>query len=390
MRTPSVLTALILISLPAAAQSGGPLETELDFEWVTALYPISDHDADTEKAEILGELSLIGQTQKVLENGVRLRARGALRIQRDNPARPGGIGGFGGDVFAPVGAFSGYSSAQPLDDSDMRGRLETAYLQIDGGYGEVRLGKDRGVADRFHEGTKSVLSQARLDSTFLDPSGLATVRSRHNLTGPSAKLSYATPRLVGVRAGFSFTPNADADGLDRRPAAGTGGTAPETENAVEFALNATRRFRDSGFRVDLGLGWSSADVSANGLTAQYDTVESWSAGTRIEKDDWTIGTSWLTSDNGLPNSDYSAWSAGLHRDLYNTEFSAEYGQSEDDGAALDTNSWRIGAAREFGPSAKLAIAYLDDEIESPLHNWRSQGVVVEITLSQEIVRLTGN
>ena len=390
MRTASVITALTFLSWPATAQGGAPLETELDLEWVTALYPISDHEADTEKAEILGELSLIAQTQKVLENGVRLRARGALRLQRDNPSRPGGIGGFGGDVFAPVGAFSGLSSAAPLANSDMRGRLETAYFQIDGGYGEVRLGKDRGVADRFHEGTKSVLSQARLDSTFLDPSGLATIRSRHNLTGPSAKLSYATPRLVGVRAGLSFTPKAEADGLDRRPAAGTGGTAPETENAVEFALNATRRFRDSGLRIDVGLGWSNADVSATGLTSQYGTVESWSAGTRIEKDDWTFGTSWLTSDNGLPNSDYSAWSAGLHRDLYNTEFSAEYGQSEDDGAGLDSSGWRSGAAREFGPSTKLAIAYLNDEIESPLQNRRSQGVVVEITLSQEIVRLTGN
>lgn len=374
----------------AFAQAGAPLETELDAEAVAVIYPRSDHDGPQVAETLLGELSLSVKSQKVLDNGVRLLAHGTLRVQGDNPNRPGAIGGFGEDLSVPVGAFSGISTSVPISDSGTRARMELAYLQIDGGYGEVRIGKDRGVADRFHEGSKSVLGHARLDSTFLDPSGLSAIRSRHKLTGPSAKISYASPRLVGIRAGVSYTPEADADGLDRRPAAGTGGPSPATENAVEFALNATRRFRESGVRLDFGLGWSTADVSANNLTAPYGTVESWSAGTRIEKDDWTFGSSWLSSNNGLPDSDYSAWSTGLHRDWYGTEFSAEYGRAEDRGAALDSSGWRIGAARKFGKSAKLAIAYLEDDIETNAQEWDSQGVVVEITLSQEILRITGN
>lgn len=389
MRFTSVLTTCLICTAPTFAQGGAPLETEVDVEAVAVFYPLSDQDAPVDAETILGELSIMGQTEKVLDNGVRLLAHGTLRVQGDNQTRPGAIGGFGDDLFAPVGAFSGLSSAQPIPDSGSRARVELAYLQIDGGYGELRVGKDRGVADRFHEGSKSVLGHARLDSTFLDPTGLSTIRSRHKLTGPSAKISYASPRLLGVRAGMSFTPEANADGLDRRPAAGTSGISPLTENAVEFALNANRRFRDSGIRMDLGLGWSNADVSATGLAAPYSSVESWSAGTRIEKDDWTFGTSWLSSDNGLPNSDYSAWSAGLHREVYNTEFSAEYGQSTDDGAALDSSGWRIGAAREFGPSARLAIAWLRDEIETPLQTWESQGVVLEVTLSREMLRING-
>ena len=390
MRHACLVPTCLLLVYPTFAQGGAPIETEVEIESIVAVTPISDADSDIETESVVGELSLTGQSEKVFENGLRVRARGALRLQKDHPNRPGSIGGFGDTLLAPIGAFSGLSAAPALGESDMRIRLETAYLQIDGGYGEVRVGKDRGVATRFHEGAKSVLSHTRLDSPLLDPTGLTTTRSKHDLTGPSPKISYTTPRLIGIRAGASFTPHADADGLDRRPAAGTGGISPETENAIELALNATRRFRDSGWRFDVGLGWSSADVSTNGLTSQYETVESWSAGTRIEKDDWTFGTSWLSSDNGLQDADYEAWSAGLHREAYNTEFALEYGESRDDVARLESTGWRLGAARAFGPDTKVAIAYVRDEIESPTRTWDSQGVVVEITLSQKIVELTGN
>jgi len=390
MRHICLFVPCLLLALPGHAQGGAPLETELDVESVTLLTPLTNSDTDRDAETILGEVSLNGETEKVLESGLRIRARGALRVQRDHPSRPGGSGGFGDMPLAPTGAFSGLSAAPPINASDLRARVETAYLQIDGGYGEVRIGKDRGVASRFHEGARSVLSHGRLDTTLLDPTGLSAIRTRHDLTGPSAKISYASPRLVGIRAGASFTPDADADGLDRRPAASAGGLAPETQNAVELALNASRRFRESGWRVDVGLGWSSADVSTSALTSPYGSIETWSAGTRIEKDDWTFGTSWLSSDNGRSNGDYAAWSAGLHRKAYSTEFSAEYGEATDDGAGLESQGWRLGASRRFTPDTKLAIAYLNDEIESPLQTQRSQGIVVEITLSQKILQLTGN
>lgn len=390
IRTLALITPCFIPFSAGLAQADTPWETELEAESVTVVAPVSDADAPVDVSPILGEISLLGTTERVLENGVRLRARGALRVQADHPQRPGGIGGFGDNAVAGVGAFSGLSGAAPIDDSDIRARLETAYFQVDGGYGELRIGKDQGVGARFHEGAKSVLSHARLDSTLLDPTGLSTIRTRHDLTGPSVKLSYASPRLIGLRGGISFTPSADADGLDRRPSAGTGGFAPETENAIEVALNGTRRLRESGWRFDVGLAWSTADISNPSLLVPYDRVETFSGGTRIEKEDWTFGASWLGSNNGLPNSDYSAWSLGLHRDAYNTEFSVEFGQTEDDGAQLDSKSFRLGAARDFGESTKIALGYVEDRTESFGQNWDSRSIVVEITLSQEIVGITGN
>ena len=390
IRAFALITPCLCFGSTALADTGSPWETELELESVTVVTPISDSDSELEVEPLTGEISIHGTTEKVLENGVRLRARGALRLQADPPSRPGGIGGFGAAELAPVGAFSGLSTATPIEENETRARLESAYFQIDGGYGEVRIGKDQGVGARFYEGAKSVFSHTRLDSSLLDPTGLSTVRTRHDLTGPSAKVSYASPRLIGLRGGISYTPDAKADGLDRRPAAGTGGLAPDIENAVELALNGTRRLRESGWRFDVGLAWSSADVSNRTSLTNYQQVDTWSAGTRIEKDDWTFGASWLGSDNGLSQSDYQAWSAGLHRTAFGSEFSFEYGQSTDDGVQLDTKSFRAGAAREFGRGTKLAIGYVEDRGERLAQNWTSQGVVVEITLSQEIVEITGN
>ena len=61
----------------AGAQAGAPLEAELDFETIILVTPLSDADSDIGVEPVLGELSLNGNVEKVLENGVRLRARTA-------------------------------------------------------------------------------------------------------------------------------------------------------------------------------------------------------------------------------------------------------------------------------------------------------------------------
>ena len=389
MRHFSLIIPASTLALAATAQSGAPIEAEVDMTTAFVIAPVSDDEGLAETEPVLGEISLSGKAEKVLESGVRIRGRMDLRLQRDNPSRPGGTGGFGSGA-APTGAFSGLSSGVPIEKSDTRMRLETAYLQVDGGYGELRVGKDQGVAARFHEGSPNVLTYARLDSALLDPSGLSTVRTRHDLTGPSVKASYATPRILGLRAGISYTPEASADGLDRRANFGTGVFAPEIENALELALNGTRKFKQSGVRVDAALAWSTADVSDRAGLAPYGTTESLSSGVRIEKDDWTFGGSWLSSDNGLPNADYNAWSAGVSREFKDTTLSLNYGEASDDGARIDTTSWQFGAGRDFGKDTNIALSYALDEVETPIGTSKSQAIVVEITLSTELLNISGN
>jgi len=113
----------------------------------------------------------------------------------------------------------------------------------------------------------------------LDPYGGVIARTDHDLTGPSLKVSYATPRILGLRAGASFTPDANAGGLDRDPVRDG---APDIENAAEFALNLSRRLPRSGVRLRAGAAYSQADAAQAALPGIYDTVKTWSAGGSVE------------------------------------------------------------------------------------------------------------
>ncbi|MEM7492060.1 MAG: porin [Pseudomonadota bacterium] len=383
--------SLIYAVVPNVSAERPPIDAELEAETVLVITPLSDDSESRESETFLGEASLSGTAETILESGIRLRGRFALRLQKDHPQRPGGSGGFGVDTTAAPGAFSGLSNG-PVptgEGDDLRARLETAYIQIDGGYGELRIGKDSGVSARFHEGAPSVLSHARGDTPLLDPTGLTTVRTRHDLTGPSAKISYATPRLLGVRAGVSFTPDAEADGLDRRPAAGGATSAPEIENAIEVALNATRTLRDSGLRFDVAVAWSHADVSTRFGNTPYMDIETLSGGLKLAAGNWSGGLSALSSDNGLANSDYASWSAGVMRESDLFDLSLTYSEAQDDSVNLDGRSWRFGVGKDFNIGLNVAVVYAHDHLDVDGTEASGSGVVVEMTLSSEIFSLTG-
>lgn len=383
----TLVPALTLTVLSPQAFAEAPTDFELGLEGVIVITPISDDQNAAQSQTMLGEFSLTAEAEKLLDNGTRLRFRTALRSQIDHPQRPGGSGEFGNASGEPMGAFSAIGTGTPLDQPALRSRLETAYVQIDGGYGELRVGKDRGVAARFHEGAPGVLSHARLDSALLDPSGLSLLRTRHDLTGPSAKLSYATPRLLGLRAGVSFTPDANADGLDRRIRLAEG----DVSNTVEVALNGSRYIRDQDLRLEGSLGWSRGTLEASAPSPLYrDTVETWSAGIRLERHDWTAGISWLKSDDGLLAGDYEAWSAGLSRQLGNLALALSYGETEIASPRPNARSWRVGGAFPISQTAGIGLAYYSEELKGSPFRSKSEGIVVEITLSTQIFGFSEN
>ncbi|MEM5515674.1 porin [Henriciella sp. AS95] len=371
--------------LPALAQSS-PLEYKSSLEAVTVIAPGQDTDRATDTEELLYEFSLDNRVEKVLSNGAQISGRLTLRGQRDHPLRPGFDGAFGG-APGPAGAYSGLSGGLPGDETGARGSLEAAYIEVDGGYGEVRLGRDRGVAARFHEGAPSALTHARLDSPYLDPNGLKIIRTNHDLTGPSAKISYATPRILGLRAAASYTPDADARGLDRNVSSSFG--QPDLENAFEFAANLSRRLRSPDLRIDASLGWSTAEVGS-AVGAPKDSVETWSVGTQLEFPLLTVGGSWLSSDNGFQGGDYTAWEIGTGFEWSETDISLNYGEAEDELAVLSSEAISLAAARDITDSLRLALAYQDETLETAAGNRSGAGFVVEITLSSDFLEITTN
>lgn len=377
------------ISLAAQAQPFD--EVDVSLETVGVIAPGLQESGEADAESLLGEISLTGRAERVLESGLRIRLNGALRTQYDNALSAGTTGSFGEMVEAPA-PFSGQAGGLPSGSDELRTRLESAYIQVDGAYGEVRLGKDRGVAARFFEGPPSTFRHARLDAPLLDPAGLSLVRTRHDLTGPSPKLSYASPRILGIRAGVSLTPDANADGLDQRMGLDRGGLTGGLDEAFEVALNASRLISSMDLRLEGMVAWSTASIDAptGGLADIYeDRVESVSTGGRVRYKDWTLGATWAGSDDGLEDGEYESWTLGIGRPAFGLDWTMSYGAAEDQRTGLDAESWRIGAAREFGDSARISLGYLSDEGESPNFAAKADGVVVEVTLSTEIFSISG-
>lgn len=387
----SNILCLLISSVSLAAQAQPFDEVEINLETVGVIAPGLQEEGAAETEPLLGEISLSGRAERVLESGLRIRLNGALRTQYDNALSAGTTRSFGETLAAPA-PFSGQAGGLPSDSDELRTRLESAYIQIDGAYGEVRLGKDRGVAARFFEGPPSAFRHARLDAPLLDPAGLSLVRTRHDLTGPSPKLSYASPRILGIRAGVSLTPDANSDGLDQRFGLDRGGLTGGLDEAYEVAVNASRLIASMDLRVEGMVAWSSAsiDAPAAGFADIYkDRVESISTGGRVRYKDWTLGATWADSNDGLEDGEYEAWTLGIGRPAFGLDWTVGYGAAEDQRTGLNAESWRIGAAREFGDSARISLGYLLDDGESLNSTAKVDGVVVEVTLSTEIFSISG-
>lgn len=392
------LGAALFAGVPVAAQSDDGFslwERDLSARATLVLAPDTGDDTALPADSALYDLRLSGKVERILQNGASVGVRAAWQLQKDNGSRPGFSGalGAGAPISGPAlqGAFSGLSAGGPLEDTGPRGQLETLFVYIEGGYGELSFGRDTGVAARFHEGAPEVFEAAGVIDPALDPRGLALVRTRHDLTGPAEKLSYVTPRYLGVRAGLSFTPDADVRGLDRDPARALPGTlSPRIENALELGLDASRRLRESSLRLSAGLGWSRGDVSAAGPLDPYDTIETWSFGARAERGAWTVGASWLDSDNGLSGAGYTAWSAGAMTEVSGWEVSLAFGEAEDGASGVDGETLSLGVGRDVSDHVRIAAGYQRQDV-SPALPFRADmaqrvsardGIVIEITLSR--------
>ena len=376
---------------PASAQDvwdePGGIETEATYEAAA----VAAADADE---SVLYAVRGAFAANLVLENGAEVGFRASGGFDQDSPARAGFSGVFGPNQPAPTpsGAFSGLARGPAAEDAGPRGRIETGYIYIEGGYGELRAGLDEGIATRFFEGAPTLFRHAALVNPSLDPTGRTIARTDHDLTGPSLKVSYATPRILGARAGVSLTPEANAGGLDRDPVRDFGGALqPDIENAVEVGLNVSRRLPRSGVRLRAGAAWSQADAAQATLPGVYNTVETWSAGGSVEFSSLAFGASYLDSDNGfaIGNGDYTALSAALRLTLGKIDAGFELANAEDKGIGAESESVGLSLGRNFGDQVRVVggwqwrdTRYTGNPLPlAPQIREEADGIVIEITLS---------
>lgn len=389
MRKLALLVSGAMCAAPALAQADNdPWEREFWGEATLVFAPGMQSDIPGGEEKALYDVAIGGSAERILQSGLRIGVRATLRGQKDHPVRPGHTGELPTvDFLRPAGAFSGLAAGPATTETGARGSLETAFVYVEGGYGELSLGHDIGVAARFHEGDVGILRSASPVNPHLDASGLSTVRTRPDLTGPAVKLSYVTPRLIGIRAGASFTPEADVRGLDRDLVGTAAVPAPTLENAIEIGVNAVRRFRSNGVRVRAGLSWSTADVTApQEFEILYDdSVGTLAGGVELEWESMRLGFNVLSSDDGFRDGDYSAWSAGVAHEFGDWEASLTYGRSESESLDSEGGGFALAIGRSLGDHMDFSLAWQDvwfDPDFSLSRQSRSgaDGIVFEITL----------
>lgn len=354
--------------------------------------------------DFLASGNLVITRSDVLDNGLTLAWRGDVRIERDTSPRPSFAGVIGscppsnvtcprvpnGPIYgSPVSPATGLAADGPVQNEDIFAAVEAASVSISSSWGEVVAGLDSGVASRLDARPPTVLQRVSATSPGLDPSGLVVTRARNDVTGPSAKISYMSPRWVGFRLGGSFTPNADLRGADFDPGFDAPGLAKaELENVIEGAASFARQFTTWDVNVRAALTYTHAAASSGfqGF-GDYDAV---GAGVELEKDDWTAGFRWLSSNNAWESGDgdYEAYEVGLVRQMGDWRFGAEGGWSEDRLNGIEGRSWLLGASYKLTRNLDLGGALVSSVSEVPVllpsgsgHREASNvGLVIELTV----------
>lgn len=236
--------------------------------------------------------------------------------------------------------------------------LESAHIFLRTGYGDITLGRDVGAGELFSLGAPTLL-QMGVNNGRVDYTSLDIVTTANDPTGYSEKITYTSPRLGGDMIGFSgqvgasYTPDVDAcgtytcfrrNGSDR--AAGSIGAT--LEDAWEIAASVERKLGD----IDAEVTASYARASAEQSLAAFDDLESWNIGAEFSWADFTLGGSYLASNNALSDGDYTAYDIGLTYafEAMGGKWGAGLGfaHAEDDNVMAESDQYQVGLTREIG------------------------------------------
>lgn len=308
---------------------------------------IADGDVEFEASAI---------TQGGLEYGVNLE----VRAQYDRYRR--GFGGrlplcppnLAGCAASGTNSLRGHTSQFYQFGEDIAQEtevaLESAHLFLRSAYGDVTIGRDDGAAFLFSLGAPTLLA-VNASNSPVDYTGLDSVKTVNDASGFSEKVTYTSPRLLGDQIGFgvqfgaSYALDADACGVDYctdRDIVGV--VRPELEDVLEVGLALDRTFQN-GLSVEGTLTYATATETSG--FAELDDLESFGAGLEFAYADWKLGGSWLHSNNGLLNGDYTAYDIGATWKPGPLGFSLAYGHAEDDNVGLTSDQGTFGITYDF-------------------------------------------
>ena len=344
---------------------GGAAARNAD-DWEEAF--IGDADAELEVSAI---------TDGGVEYGVhtQLRAqydpgrRGFVRRLPDCPPTVAGCASVivDGMPVALRGHTSQAYSFGPDVGKDTQIALESAHLFLRTAYGDVTVGRDDGAAYLFSLGAPTLLNVGASNSP-VDYTGLDAVKTVNDASGFAEKVTYTSPRLlgdqigVGVQFGVSYALDPNVCGVDYcvERAGIENVLTPDLEDVIEAGLSLDRTFRN-GVSVEGTLTYARASEQS-GLAA-FDDLSSYGAGLEVKLSDWTLGGSYLLSNQGLADGDYEAYDVGLTWQPSALGFTLGYGHATDALVGMTSDQFTGGISYDLRENIRIGagVQYSDRE-----------------------------
>lgn len=321
------------------------------------------------------EIELSTFTQGGLEWGVHGQVRaqydeGRKGFTRRLPDCPPTLAGCAslvanGTNVAVRGHTSQFYTFGPDVAKDTQVALESAHLFLRSAYGDVTVGRDDGAAYLFSLGAPSLLNVGASNSP-VDYTGLDAVKTLNDASGFSEKVTYTSPRLlgdqvgVGVQFGVSYALDSSACGVDYCVDLNDvqNVIAPDIQDVMEAGIALDRTFAP-GVSVEATATYARGSEKSG--QAGFDNLQAFNTGLEFRMNDFTLGGSYLNSNQGLMTGDYEAYDIGLTWQPSVLGFTVGYGHANDKNVNLTSDQITGGVTYDVNERIRVGagVQYSD-------------------------------
>ena len=236
--------------------------------------------------------------------------------------------------------------------------VEEVRIRLRGKWGFFVGGNSRGVEDRMSRGAFSVMGatggfNGNYDRVINTPTGVVDSVNMVGAPKDANKLTYVTPRVNGVQAGVSFTPNTEQKGFAKLRTIGTreGDATTYDKNNIGLAMNYQTKFSN-------GLG---LHASVTGLFGKSQVARRLNGDHGVNPADLQAETFFSGERHNT-----AAYALGLVLEYGAFDFGAEYvdnGKSQVEKAIQGRNAGQVlsfAAGFKFGVN-RVALGFLHSE-----------------------------
>jgi outer membrane protein OmpU len=245
---------------------------------------------------------------------------------------------------------------------------DEASVYVGGTWGRFELGDFDGAADTLKI-YAPVIGVEQIDGDYTDFAGAPPNFGIHiPNSGDATKIMYLTPRIVGLQAGASYTPESD----NEAQAVVTLKNASQYKDFAEFGVNYTREF--GGFGLQLGATLTTADGQPRTVAGSVKDFTAWNLGALVTYGGFAFGGGYVDAGDfkvptvGAIDDDQSVWHAGFSYTVGPVAVAASYMDAEgysdaNGGYSTDYKAYGVGATYTVAPGLLLEtdLMYFEDD-----------------------------